>query len=245
MATRFLRWTFADEIQKVKPVAEQIVQGAKTHREKAVRIYNYVRDEVQFGFTAEFDRASPSYTLEQKRGHCNPKGALFHAMLSAVNVQSRMRIIHIHLNPLITTQFADIGVHMFMDVQVDPDKDEWVTVDGYVVDRPVVAAGIETLKKEGENVGHFTHIGALSEWDGQKPAMSQYVDNAIRADDFAITIDKDEDLEAFYMSNNYPQRDAVLSWLGSKMISWFFVPWTNRSINQQRLVGNELIKATK
>jgi hypothetical protein len=89
--------------------------------------------------------ASPSYTLEQKRGHCNPKGALFHAMLSAVNVQSRMRVIHIHLNPLITTQFADVGVHMFMDVQVDPAKNEWVTVDGYVGTLTILAACTQRL----------------------------------------------------------------------------------------------------
>jgi hypothetical protein len=58
MANRFLRWTFAEEIQKVKPVAEQVVQGAKTPREKAIKIYNYLRDEVTFGFTPEFDRGS-------------------------------------------------------------------------------------------------------------------------------------------------------------------------------------------
>jgi hypothetical protein len=113
------------------------------------------------------------------------------------------------------------------------------------VDRPVVVAGIATLKLENEKVGHFTHIGALSDWDGKKPAMSQYVDDSIRADDFEVTIENDDDLETFYMSNNYPQRDAVLGWFSSKMLSWFFVPWTNKSINQQRTIGNGLVASEK
>lgn len=56
MTQKFFKWTFEDEIQKLSPIAQQIVAGAKTNEEKAIRIFNFVRDEIKFGFTEEFDQ---------------------------------------------------------------------------------------------------------------------------------------------------------------------------------------------
>jgi transglutaminase-like putative cysteine protease len=58
MTQKFFKWTFEDEIEKLKPMAQQIVVGAKTNEEKAIRIFNYVRDEIKFGFTEEFDQGT-------------------------------------------------------------------------------------------------------------------------------------------------------------------------------------------
>lgn len=112
------------------------------------------------------------------------------------------------------------------------------------VDRPLLVAGVAQLKEEGGTVGHYTHIGAKSDWDGRKQAMSQYVDEEVRADDFELDILKSDDLEAFYSSKAYPTRDAMNSWWGRKMISWFFVPWTNKDIARQREVGVRLLHSS-
>jgi transglutaminase-like putative cysteine protease len=55
MTQKFFKWTFEEETAKLTPIAQRIVSDAKTNEEKAVKIFNYVRDEIKFGFTEEFD----------------------------------------------------------------------------------------------------------------------------------------------------------------------------------------------
>lgn len=56
---------------------------AKTFHPLQVAIHDCVRDTVKFGFNAWWDNSPPDTTLRAGYGHCNPKGALFVAMLGA------------------------------------------------------------------------------------------------------------------------------------------------------------------
>ena len=61
----------------VGAVVAQLTEGSPSEAELAVKVHNYVRDQVLFGFTPYFDTATAAQTLELRAGHCNPKGCLF------------------------------------------------------------------------------------------------------------------------------------------------------------------------
>lgn len=69
--------------------------GAQTSREKAVALFNFVRDTIKFGFTGRFDEASPVETLKSGRGHCNPQAGLFASLCNAVGVEARVHFVQI------------------------------------------------------------------------------------------------------------------------------------------------------
>ncbi|HNL75846.1 MAG TPA: transglutaminase family protein, partial [Leptospiraceae bacterium] len=52
----------------------------KTDKEKILEIYNFVRDEILFGYNTE-DEKTASEILEEGIGQCNTKGILFMALL--------------------------------------------------------------------------------------------------------------------------------------------------------------------
>lgn len=62
---------------------------ALTDYEKIKSIYNYVRDEINFGYNTD-DGIPASKVLSDGYGQCNTKGTLFMALLRAVNVPCRM-----------------------------------------------------------------------------------------------------------------------------------------------------------
>ncbi len=51
-------------------------------------IYNYVRDEVRFGYNKD-DRLAASQVLKDGYGQCNTKGTLLMALLRAVGIATR------------------------------------------------------------------------------------------------------------------------------------------------------------
>lgn len=57
--------------------------------DKILKIYNYVRDDIAFGYN-EDDAISASKVLEDGYGQCNTKGILLMALLRAVGVKCRI-----------------------------------------------------------------------------------------------------------------------------------------------------------
>ena len=53
--------------------------------EKIQKIYNFVRDEIKFGYNTD-DTISASEVLKDGYGQCNTKGILFMALLRAVGI---------------------------------------------------------------------------------------------------------------------------------------------------------------
>jgi transglutaminase-like putative cysteine protease len=242
MTQKFFKWTFEDEIEKLKPMAQQIVVGAKTNEEKAIRIFNYVRDEIKFGFTEEFDQASPSYTLQTKQGHCNPQASPFKTLMNAVGIPTRLRLIPVYLDPLVffwpnhlfqsRTSKWFTGTHTYCEVQLN---NNWIPVDGYIVDKPLVTAARKDLIKKNATIGNYIHVDAKSDWDGKSKCMSQYVDDSIKLQNgFDIAVDSTEELEQFYQSERYEQRDVAFSRGAKWFFSHTFLPLVNYRIKRLR-----------
>jgi Transglutaminase-like superfamily len=179
----------------------RVVAGAQSDRERAVRIHDFVRDEIKFGWSTGFYDQRASEVLAAKIGYCNTKSTLFVAMLRAAGIDARQHFVNIDaaiildfLNP--GTSYVD---HSYTAVRIDG---RWLKVDSYVVDRPLANAARTRLQREGKILGYGAHRNGTSDWDGTTDAFSQFVNDGahpkLTTKDFGVY----DDVHAFYVSGN-------------------------------------------
>jgi len=191
-------------------VTAHLTKNAPNDVARALAIYQFVRDAIPFGFTPAFDQAPPEQTLKLGRGHCNPKGALFVAMLRAANIPARLHFVDIAndvLRGLFPAQGGPPSVlnHAFTEVFLN---NQWCRVDGYVVDTPLYEAARRRLLKEERPLGYGIHIEGTIRWTGTTDCLIQYADPA------SITLADHgpfEDPAAFYQSPAYTQDPGPLA----------------------------------
>ena len=73
---------------EIQQVTAKVIEGTKTPKEAAIRIYLFVRDEIKFGMT---EPKSSIEVLHDKVGYCWTKPNLQVAMLRAVKIPARYR----------------------------------------------------------------------------------------------------------------------------------------------------------
>ncbi len=179
----------------------RLVTNAHSDRERAIRIHDFVRDEIKFGWATGFYDQRASEVLATRIGYCNTKSTLFVAMLRAAGIEARQRFMNI--DALIVRDFLDPGTsyvdHSYTEVKIDG---RWLSVDSYVVDRPLANAARARLQREGKIVGYGVHRNGTSDWDGTKDAFSQFVNDGsypnLTTKDFGVYAD----VNAFYASGN-------------------------------------------
>lgn len=111
--------------------------------EKIRYIYNYVRDEVKFGYNTK-DSISASEVLQDGFGQCNTKSNLFMALLRAVGIPNR---IHGFTIDKALQKGAITGIwyklspknilHSWVEVYLDG---EWFNLEGLILDRAYLTA---------------------------------------------------------------------------------------------------------
>ena len=180
----------------VVKTTRKIVAGAQSDREKAVRLHDFVRDEIKFGWTRKFYRMRASDVLEAKLGYCNTKATLFIAMLRAAGIPARQRFVDISsgiLTGIVSTGNAYLD-HSYTEVFLHGD---WVGVDSYVLDTRLFLAAQNKLESSGRGFGFGVHKSGSYQWDGVEDSFSQYVTNGgakVSARDYGIF----EDVRDFY-----------------------------------------------
>lgn len=106
-------------------------------KEKIFVIYNFVRDEIFFGYNASDDSSATS-VLTDGYGQCNTKGTLFMALLRAVGIPCR---IHGFFVDRVIQKGAMTGfyyklspqeiLHSWVEVLY---KDKWLNLEGFILD---------------------------------------------------------------------------------------------------------------
>lgn len=114
-----------------------------TDSEKVKHIYNYVRDEVKFGYNID-DSLSASQVLKDGFGQCNTKANLFMALLRAVDIPNRIHGFTIHKalqKGAITGIWYKLSpkniLHSWVEVYVNG---EWFNLEGLILDKPYLIA---------------------------------------------------------------------------------------------------------
>jgi hypothetical protein len=215
-----------------------IVGDAATEREQAVRIHDYVRDRVRYGFTPRFDEATPGETLAAGVGHCNPQTRLFVEMARTAGLEARFHFVTIAGEILrgVQPNVPALISHGFAEVKVDG---RWRKVDSYIVDPAHAAGALARLEREGREVGYGFHRRGTVVWDGASDAFSQLADPAMIVADHG-TWDRAED---FFRSPGYEHRLGPLSFssLLGALPAPMFALWrglVDRRLDAVRLEGS-------
>ena len=172
------RWLQATELvdhdhPAILKLSKEIVAGGDSDRNKAIKIHNWVRDNIAFGFTKSFWKETASDVLQNRLGFCNTQSTLFVALLRAQGIPSRIQTVSMSqeiLSGLLNTgsQFVD---HSYSEVYIEG---RWIKTDSYILDPELFKAAQTRLKNEKKLVGYGTVLGASNDWDGANDSFSQY-----------------------------------------------------------------------
>lgn len=177
--------------------AQELVAGAAGERERAVRLHDFVRDEVRFGFESAFYDMKASEVLEARRGFCIPKTTLLVALLRAAGIPARVRVVDLGSKVLdgVLSTGGDYVDHSYTEVFLEG---RWLRLDSYTVDAPLYARARERLLREGKHVGYGVHVNGGVEWDGTREAFIQYVDDGTVPGYVGRERGIHEDIHAYY-----------------------------------------------
>jgi hypothetical protein len=127
------------------PDMQQLIEGKGWKRlptERRVQaIYEFVRDEILFGYNADDDLPAP-VVLADGYGQCNTKATLFMALLRGVGVPCRFHGFTIHKRlqkGAVTGLFYLMApasiLHSWVEVQLDG---RWINLEGLILDTKYV-----------------------------------------------------------------------------------------------------------
>ncbi len=137
---RFLESTpllnFSDKL--IQELIYQRQWKTKDNFKKILEIYNFVRDEIKFGYNVD-DIISASKVLMDGYGQCNTKGTLFMALLRAVEIPCRLHGFTINkklqkgtMTGIVYLLAPQNVVHTWVEVYFE---EKWYNLEGFIVDR--------------------------------------------------------------------------------------------------------------
>jgi transglutaminase-like putative cysteine protease len=81
------------ENEKLKGKAKEIIKGADTPKEAALKIFHFTREEIPFG--QDYPDVKASHTLEKGIGTCHTKSNMQIGLLRAVGIPARCHYVHL------------------------------------------------------------------------------------------------------------------------------------------------------
>lgn len=215
---------------KISSLVNKLTSGAPSQREKAIRIHEYVRDSILFGFSNGFYKESSVEVLESKIGFCNTKSTLFVALLRAAKIPARQVFVDINaqiLRGLLSpgTEYVD---HSYTEVFLDG---RWLKTDSYVVDTKLFKNSIKLLKEEGKLIGYGVHINGSNQWNGKSDSFSQFVNDGSYPSLTTRHYGTHEDTASFYRKekNTWNKQSTI-----ENLFYRFFIGSVNKNIARFR-----------
>jgi hypothetical protein len=143
---------------QVQRTALSLTESKHTEIEKIESIFNFVRDEIPFGFPPTWDALKASETIRYGMGYCTPKATLFHALCKAAEIPSRIHagLINIDVMRGILPAFAFwflpvAGCHVWVEIQLN---NQWVSIDSYINDEIFYRHALIRLHASGNMNGY-------------------------------------------------------------------------------------------
>lgn len=163
--------------------------------EALLAVYNFVRDDIRFGYNAS-DARRASEVLADGYGQCNTKGNLLMALLRAMGVPCRMHGFTIFNdlqrgaipNYLMRAAPARI-LHSWVEVEFE---EQWLELEGFIIDRSFLRQ-IQRAHPScnGKFIGYGIATPCLQkpaiEWQGS----NTYIQREGIADDYGVFDDPD------------------------------------------------------
>ena len=141
----------------VQKVAKELTTGESSSLGKLQRIFQFVRDDILFGFPPEGDFVKASQTITHGYGQCNTKGTLFLALSKAAGVPARLHysriakeIQHGFFTGIFYTLMPKEITHSWVEVEIDG---KWHPIDSYINDLQLHHAAVRELTRKGWKTG--------------------------------------------------------------------------------------------
>jgi hypothetical protein len=145
--------------------------------ERCVALHNFVRDEIEFGFTSGFESVRPEQTLELKIGHCNAQADLFRALLESAGIPARLRFVELDKEVLRYAVPWPVFVllppklfHALTEIDVGGIR---VRTDSYIFKPVMFQRQREKLGRSGLTAGFGLGKEATCEWNATGDAFAQ------------------------------------------------------------------------
>jgi hypothetical protein len=225
----------------IKRLIENYKSNSTNSKELVIKIHDYVRDKVRFGFTRKFDLASPTYTLETGYGHANSKGALFVKLLKDAGIKAQLHFVTISksflegaLPPVLFHLLPDEITQSYTEVNINGNT---FKVDSYTIDKALHNALLLKLSEEGKHRGYGTFISTSCDWDGASNNFVQFHSDMLLEDHG--NFDNPED---YYFHNTSYKHQFIgiqFSYLleySSLVFAKNFEVWANSILNHYRMV---------
>ncbi len=202
---------------KLKEKAKEIIKGAKTPKEAALKIFYFVREEIAFGM--DYPNTKASQTLKKGIGFCYTKTNLQIALLRAVGIPARCHYAHLHKDVLkgIAPRFVYARIpfvtHLWCECYL---AEKWIACEA-LLDEALYKAQLRTGSLTKEETPTI-------DWDGEanlilcKPSIAKDVGIFPSVDDVLM--------EARRRREPTPP--------SNKLFGWFVSFLTNRRINETR-----------
>ena len=118
----------------IKSIAEKITMNAKSAKDAAIKIFYFIRDEIPLAFVNP--NMTASKTLKNRKGSCFTKATLQMALLRALKIPARFRILKFRGNDpsewkgilpsLAVPRMPEEFFHYFAEVYIDG---KWIMAD--------------------------------------------------------------------------------------------------------------------
>jgi len=203
LSTDFLKETTMLDFNH--PQIQTLIEQRKWHdlsQYNAIgEIYNYVRDEISFGYNAD-DCIPASQVLKDGYGQCNTKGTLLIALLRSVGISTRFHGFTIY-NDLQRGAIPDYLfffapkriIHSWVEVYYN---ERWVNLEGYILDKPYIKQVQRRFASKNEAFsGYAISTKCLSAPDIDWKGEDTYIQSEGIADDLGAYSQPDD----FYSSH--------------------------------------------
>lgn len=179
-------------------------------KDKILKIYNFVRDEMKFGFNRQDDLKS-SEILKDGYGQCNTKSILFMSLLRAVGVSCRIHGFTVKsdlqkgaLDGIWYKLRPKELIHTWVEILYDS---KWLNIEGFILDIDFLTS---VQNKYNDCSGSFCGYGIATK-DFKKPSVyweenDTYIQKEGIVRDFGIFDNPDEFFNKYKQDLNFFKR---------------------------------------
>lgn len=186
---------------RIVELIEERQWKGKSEREKILQIYNYVRDEISFGYN-QTDHIPASIIMQDGYGQCNTKGILFMSLLRALDIPCRLHGFTIDKalqKGAMRSWYYKLApqeiIHSWVEVWYN---ERWLNIEGFILDIRYLT---KLQQKFERHTGSFCGYGAATN-NLQDPAIhwqesDTYIQKEGIVQDFGIFNDPDSFFENY------------------------------------------------
>jgi hypothetical protein len=197
--------------------------------ERARAVYEYVRDEVPFGYNRE-EAIPASQVLAEGFGQCNTKGALLMALLRRCGIPCRFHAFTVDkrlqagvMLPSLHKRLPNEILHSWVEVLLEG---EWLNLEGFIVDSALLSRIQSRFRSwQGSFCGFGVGVDDLRDppiaWTGADTYIQQ---RAINGD-----LGLYDSPDAFYAEHR-----SNVSGLKGLLWRWIYYRPTNRNVERIR-----------